>query len=181
MGLSGCTRARFPLWKNYGEFQLIKILALDIDGVLTDGKVTVDETGRELKTLAYRDIDAIFEAHRRNLTVALITGEDSDWVTMIAAKLQITHVYRGAKDKYQGLQRLCAELEADFAEVCYVGDASRDVEAIVRAGLGFAPADASTGARAAADQVLKNAGGNGAVAEAVEILLRLRESEGHLV
>ena len=128
---------------------MIKILALDIDGVLTDGRVTVDENGRELKTISYRDVDAVFEAHRRDLRVVLVTGEDSEWVKMIATKLAIKHLYSGAKDKFQGLQRLCADLGVEFAEVCYVGDSTRDIEAIVRAGLGFAPADASTGARGA--------------------------------
>src|SRR4030095_8134273 len=178
MASSECTTAKFKPYKSSGELQVIKILALHIDGVLTEGKVTLDETGRESKTLAYRDIDAIFEAHRRNLKIVLITGEDSEWVGVIAEKLEIKHVYRGAKDKYQGLQRLCADLEVEFADVCYVGDSARDIEAIVRAGLGFAPVDASAGARSAADQVLEHGGGNGAVADAVEILLRIRESKG---
>jgi len=65
---------------------LLKVLALDIDGVLTDGRVTLDGNGRELKTLSYRDIDALFLAQRRGVRVVLVTGESSDWVAMVARR-----------------------------------------------------------------------------------------------
>ena len=101
---------------------MIQVLALDIDGVLTDGKVTLDDSGRELKTLSYRDIDAVFLAQRRGLQVVLVTGEALPWVDMIARRLEISHVYRGAKDKCQALRSVCTELGVSRQQVCYVGD-----------------------------------------------------------
>ncbi len=150
---------------------MLKVLALDIDGVLTDGRVTLDGNGRELKTLSYRDIDALFLAQRRGVRVVLVTGESSDWVAMVARRLEISHVYEGAKDKRMALKELCADLGVDLKQVCYVGDSLRDVDALTAAGLALVPADASSAAHKAAHRVLKHAGGNGAVAEAVEIVL----------
>ena len=151
---------------------MISVLALDIDGVLTDGKVTLDESGSELKTVSYRDIDAVFLAQRRGVQLVLVTGETSPWVDMIARRLEIKYVYQGAKDKCRALQNICADLGIDLNEVCYVGDSMRDVGALAMVGLGLVPADASPAARAVAHRVLKERGGNGAVAEAVDIVLQ---------
>ena len=151
---------------------MIRVLALDIDGVLTDGKVTFDEAGHESKTVCYRDIDAVFLCRRQGLQVALITGESTPWVEMIARRLEIQHVYRGAKEKHHALQQMCHDLGVALDQVCYVGDSARDAEALAMAGLGLAPADASREARNSAHRVLKRNGGDGAVAEALEILLQ---------
>lgn len=155
---------------------MLSVLGLDIDGVLTDGKVTIDEQGRESKTLSYRDIDAIFLAHRSGLRIVLITGETSPWVHMIARRLEATRVYQGAKQKEETLRNLCRDLGVDLSEVCYVGDSPRDVAAVAIAGLGLAPADAHDSVKAAADRVLQCAGGNGAVAEAIGILLGMQKN-----
>ena len=151
---------------------MIRVLALDIDGVLTDGKVSFDEAGHESKTLCYRDMDAVFACHRRGLQVALVTGESSAWVNMISRRLQIRHVFRGAKEKHLALRKMCNDLGVTLDQVCYVGDSPRDAEALAIAGLGLAPADASREAQTAARRVLKHKGGEGAVAEAAEILLQ---------
>ena len=155
---------------------MLSVLALDIDGVLTDGKVTINEQGHESKTLSYRDIDAIFLARRSGLRIVIITGETSPWVDMIARRLEATRVYQGAKQKEQTLRNLCHDLGVDLSQVCYVGDSQRDAAAVAIAGLGLAPADAHQAVKAAADRVLHCAGGEGAVAEAVGILLKMREN-----
>jgi len=157
---------------------VIRVLALDIDGVLTDGKVTFDEAGRELKTLSYRDIDAVFAARFRDVQVVLVTGEASRWVEMIAHRLEISHVFQEAKDKSRAVRHLCEELGVDLGQVCYVGDSRRDAEALAIVGLGLAPADAAREARLAAHRVLEHPGGNGAVAEAVEIVLGMLGVKG---
>jgi YrbI family 3-deoxy-D-manno-octulosonate 8-phosphate phosphatase len=150
---------------------VIRVLALDVDGVLTDGSVVLDEDGRERKALYYRDIDAVFAARRRGLVVALVTGEDSPIVDTIARRLEVEHVYRGEKDKEAVLPRLAAELGVGLDEVCFVGDSARDAPAFPLVGLGLAPADAHESARALAHRVLAAPGGRGAVAEACELLL----------
>ena len=157
---------------------MIQVLALDIDGVLTDGKVTLDDSGRELKTLSYRDIDAVFLAQRRGLQVVLVTGEALPWVDTIARRLEISHVYRGAKDKCQALRSVCTELGVSLQQVCYVGDSQRDADALAMVGLGLAPSDAIRAAQVAAHRVLQHQGGDGAVAEAVEIVLQALEAAG---
>ncbi len=158
---------------------MIQVLALDIDGVLTDGKVTLDETGRELKTLSYRDIDAVFLAQHRGVQVVLVTGEKSLWVDMIACRLEIRDVYQGAKDKCHALRKVCADLGVNLEQVCYVGDSLRDADTLAVVGLGLAPANATHAAQVAAQRVLKHRGGDGAVAEAVEIVLQALETAGN--
>lgn len=157
---------------------MIQVLVLDIDGVLTDGKVTLDDSGRELKTLSYRDIDAVFLAQRRGLQVVLVTGEAVPLVDTIARRLEISHVYRGAKDKCQALRSVCTELGVSLQQVCYVGDSQRDADALAMVGLGLAPSDAIRAAQVAAHRVLQHQGGDGAVAEAVEIVLQALEATG---
>lgn len=157
---------------------MIQVLVLDIDGVLTDGKVILDDSGRELKTLSYRDIDAVFLAQRRGLQVVLVTGEALPLVDTIARRLEISHVYRGAKDKCQALRSVCTELGVSLQQVCYVGDSQRDADALAMVGLGLAPSDAIRAAQVAAHQVLQHQGGDGAVAEAVEIILQALEATG---
>ena len=155
----------------------IRVLALDVDGVLTDGRVTLDESGREQKSISYRDIDAVFFARRRGVRIVLITGEDTPWVDVAAKRLEVERVYRGAKDKRRALIALREELEVGREEVCYVGDSQRDAEAFSETGLALAPADASEAARAAAHHVLRARGGAGAVEEAVDFVLQLRHEE----
>jgi 3-deoxy-D-manno-octulosonate 8-phosphate phosphatase (KDO 8-P phosphatase) len=150
---------------------LIRALVLDIDGVLTDGLVRLDEDGRETKTLFFRDLDALGEARRSGLVVALMTGEATPIVDVLARRLEVERVTTGAKDKAAGLTSLLAELDLPAEAVCYVGDAPRDVPALELAGLSLAPADASPEASAAASMVLSAPGGRGAVAEAVALVL----------
>jgi len=153
---------------------MIRVLALDIDGVLTDGRVRLDEGGRETKALHFWDIDAVYLAHRRGLIVVLVTGEDTPMVEVIARKLSVTRVYRNAKDKEAALRQVVRDEDVSLAEVAFVGDAPRDAPALEIVGLGLAPADAHEAARAAAHQVLSHRGGAGAVSEAVDLILGSR-------
>ncbi|MBI3637446.1 MAG: HAD hydrolase family protein [Candidatus Rokubacteria bacterium] len=147
------------------------MLALDIDGVLTDGRVTLDESGHESKTLSYCDIDAVFTARRRGVRVVLVTGEDTPWVDMVAKRLEVDAVYRGVKDKRMALRRLGADFAVSPDTVCYIGDSQRDAEAFAEVGLALAPADAADAAQQGARHVLARRGGAGAVREAVELIL----------
>jgi 3-deoxy-D-manno-octulosonate 8-phosphate phosphatase (KDO 8-P phosphatase) len=150
---------------------VIRVLAIDIDGVLTTGDVLLDEEGRESKALFFRDIDAVFAARRAGLSLALVTGEATRMVDVIARRLEIERVYAGRKDKGEALAAVAVDLGVDLGEVCYIGDADRDAPALRAAGLGLAPADASDDACEAADRVLAHPGGRGAVAEAVKLIL----------
>jgi YrbI family 3-deoxy-D-manno-octulosonate 8-phosphate phosphatase len=150
---------------------VIRLLVLDIDGVLTNGEVTFDEAGRESKSLFFRDIDAVFAARRAGLPTALVTGEATPIVNVIARRLEIERVYAGRKDKAEALSDIAADHGVTLDEICFVGDAARDAPALELAGLGLAPSDADEDARAAADRVLGAPGGRGAVGEAIRLAL----------
>ena len=150
---------------------MIRVLALDIDGVLTNGEVRFDDDGRESKALFFRDIDAIFMARRTGLRIVLVTGEATPLVDVIARRLDIADVYRDAKDKAAALRAVAHDLDVPLEEICFVGDAPRDAPGLELVGLGLAPADAAEEALAAADRVLARDGGRGAVGEAIAVVL----------
>jgi D-sedoheptulose 7-phosphate isomerase len=149
----------------------IELLALDIDGVITDGKVSVSAHGEETKGIAIRDLDALAKARRAGLKLALVTGESGALVSAIAQRLNAELVLSGAKDKVVALRELSAETGVSLSAICFVGDADRDALAFPLVGLALCPADASLAARGKAHRVLEARGGEGAVAEAVELVL----------
>ncbi len=148
----------------------LRALVLDVDGVLTDGRVLLGEAGHEMKDLGYRDIDAVFQARREGFAIALVTGEETPIVDVIARTLAVELVVRGAKDKAAALRTVAARLSLPLEAICYVGDADRDAPALELAGLGLAPADGSPRARQAAHAVLGSRGGYRVVAEALEVV-----------
>ncbi len=152
----------------------IELLALDIDGVITDGKICIGAHGEETKGIAFRDLDALAKARREGLKLALVTGESSPLQAAIAERLNADLVLSGAKDKVLALRALAQEMAIDLSKVCFVGDADRDALAFGMVGLSLCPADASAAARAKAHRVLEARGGEGAVAEAVELVLSVR-------
>ncbi len=153
----------------------IKAIVCDIDGVLTDGRALLVDGKTEAKQVFFRDLDAIFRARREGLKVAFLTAESTAAVDRISDRFEVKHVVRGMKDKDAGLNKLAGDLGVDLASICYIGDGDRDAAALEIAGLGLAPSDASTAAKAAADRVLSNPGGGGAVAEAVNLVIIMRD------
>jgi D-sedoheptulose 7-phosphate isomerase len=148
-----------------------RLLALDIDGVLTDGRVALDPAGDETKGIAFRDLDALTQAREAGIRIALVTGEAGPMVDVVASRVRAERVLRGAKDKHQALHDLSDAIGIPLGEICFVGDADRDALAFRSVGLALAPSDASPRARQHAHRVLASRGGAGAVAEAVAILL----------
>ncbi|HEX3597079.1 MAG TPA: SIS domain-containing protein [Polyangiaceae bacterium] len=157
----------------------IRVLALDVDGVLTDGRVSLGAAGEESKGILFRDLDAITMARAKGFRIALVTGEDGAMVDAIASRVGPECVLRGRKDKHAALHELSDRMGVPISEICFVGDADRDAAAFGCVGLGLAPADGSPRARAEAHQVLEAKGGEGAVAAAVSILLRRLDDEVH--
>jgi len=149
----------------------LAVLALDVDGVLTDGRVELTPSGEETKGIAFRDLDALARARGAGLRIALVTGEDSPLVDVIARRTGAEEVVRGAKDKLAAIHELAVRMQANPKQMCFVGDADRDAVAFDSVGLALAPADASARARAKAHRVLSRPGGSGAVAEAVGLVL----------
>ncbi|MBI4245751.1 MAG: HAD-IIIA family hydrolase [Candidatus Rokubacteria bacterium] len=150
----------------------VRLLVMDVDGVLTDGTMFLGERGDELKGFHSRDGVAIALARRAGLKTALVTGEQSTIAKARGDKLGIDVVVLGARRKGEALEELCARFEVAAEATAYVGDDLLDVPAMQRAGLAIAVADAVVEVRALAHVVTRAPGGRGAVRECVEIILR---------
>lgn len=145
----------------------IQLLVLGIDGVLTDGRILITAGGVESRAIAAQDVDAVFEARRMGLTVALVCGEHDAFAASLARRLEVTTILMGARDRVAAVHELARTCFVDLSEVCYVGASDRDASALAVVGLGLAPATASMAAKEAADRVLASGGGSGAVLEAI--------------
>jgi 3-deoxy-D-manno-octulosonate 8-phosphate phosphatase (KDO 8-P phosphatase) len=149
----------------------IRALALDVDGVLTDGGVWWGEDGSELKRFSFADIMGVSLASKAGLMVTLISGEDSPLVDRFAAKMNIPDVTKGCKDKASALRAFAKRQGLPLEEICFIGDDVNDLGAMEIAGLSAAPADAQPAVRKLAQFVTSANGGNGAVREVVDLLL----------
>jgi 3-deoxy-D-manno-octulosonate 8-phosphate phosphatase (KDO 8-P phosphatase) len=152
----------------------IRAVALDVDGVLTDGGLWWGPGGEEWKRFCFADIMGASLARRAGLELALISGENSPLVVRYAEKLHIRHVMKGCRDKATALREFAAATGIELAEICYMGDDVNDLPAIEIAGFSAAPANAARDVLARADFIAKCAGGNGAVRELMEALLAAR-------
>lgn len=152
--------------------QKIKLLALDVDGVLTDGTINVAGSGEIFKGFNAKDGLGISCAIRSGVQAAIITGRKSDIIHRRAAELGITIICEGVHDKNAALAKLTDELGLKRENVAYIGDDLNDLSAFAAAGVSMAPCDAAGEVLTAADVVLTKAGGCGAVREAVEMILK---------
>lgn len=150
----------------------IRCLVMDVDGVLTDGRMGLTERGDELKSFYSRDGVAVALARRAGITLALITGESSTIGKVRGNRLGIDHVLLGARRKGESLEALMREHGLDPDAVAYMGDDLLDLPALQRCGLAVAVADAAPEVRAAAHVVTRARGGQGAVREIIEVILR---------
>ncbi len=150
----------------------IKVLALDVDGVLTDGKIVIDSQGQELKFYDVKDGFGINLWHRAGLKTAIITARSSKPVEVRAKDLKIHLVYQDAYPKPEYFDRMLKEFGVKEEDVCFIGDDLTDLELIRRSGLGAVPANAVQEARVAADYVCSRPGGDGAVREVIELILK---------
>lgn len=155
----------------------IKAIALDVDGVLTDGGVWWGPGGEEWKRFCFADIMGVSRARKAGILITLISGEDSPLVDRFAEKLGIADVEKGCKDKAGALRRFAAKVALDLSEICFMGDDINDVPAMNIAGLSAAPANAQPPARDCAAFIANSNGGNGAVRELVEAVLAARQRE----
>ena len=149
---------------------VIKAIALDVDGVLTDGGVWWGPDGAEWKRFSFADIMGVSLARKAGLIVTLISGEDSPLIDRFAQKLNITDVTKGCKDKASALRGFAERHGLALQEICFMGDDVNDLAAMELAGLSAAPANARPQVRDRAGIVMRASGGNGAVREFVDLL-----------
>ena len=153
------------------DFRNIELLVLDVDGVLTDGRIVLDDTGREMKSFHVRDGMGIKLWHISGRTTAIITARNSEVVTRRAAELGIGHVFQGCSDKKFVLSRLLEKLKLDVSRTAYIGDDLPDLAVMRTCGFPVAVADAAEEVKKAAKLVTSRPGGRGAVREATEYIL----------
>jgi 3-deoxy-D-manno-octulosonate 8-phosphate phosphatase (KDO 8-P phosphatase) len=149
----------------------IKAIALDIDGVLTDGGFWWGPNGEEWKRFCFADIMGLSLARKAGVRLALITGENSPIIDRLASKIEVTDVYRDCKDKARALRSLAENLHVHLGEICFMGDDINDLAALEIAGLAAAPANARPVVLEKCQFVTKATAGNGAVRELIDHLL----------
>jgi len=154
----------------------IRAIALDVDGVLTDGGVWWGPNGEEWKRFCFADIMGVSNACKAGLILTLISGENSPLVDRFAEKFQITDITKGCRDKAAALRAFSERQQLPLAVICFMGDDINDIAAQQIAGLSAAPANAHPTVLANATFIAKNNGGNGAVRELIDAILAARAS-----
>lgn len=153
----------------------VALLVLDVDGVLSDGRLHYGNSGEESKAFFTPDGMGIKMLQSQGIQVAIITGRSSDIVMRRARELGITHLVQGRDDKLQALQELLVELDLDLSRVAYMGDDLPDLSAIQSAALGMTVADGDEFVASHADWRSQRPGGHGAVREACEFILQAQD------
>ena len=150
----------------------VKLLLLDVDGVLTDGAVVLHGDSTESKRFHIRDGIAMVWAQRSGITVGLLSARYSPTTAQRAAQLGITLVHQGVASKIDTYDQIVGDMVLSDTEVAYMGDDIVDLAVIGRVGLAAAPADAVAEVRLRVDFVSVHRGGEGAVREFIELILR---------
>jgi 3-deoxy-D-manno-octulosonate 8-phosphate phosphatase (KDO 8-P phosphatase) len=167
-------RPRSPQAPGKPDFARVRLLVLDVDGVLTDGRIIWSTNGEETKQFHVRDGSAIKWLIRAGVQVAWLTGRSSPVVDRRAAELGVREVVQGAKQKLPAFLELLRRTGCPPEEVCYVGDDLPDIPVLTRVGLPCAVADAAEDVKAVCRVVTQAPGGRGAVREIAERILRAR-------
>jgi 3-deoxy-D-manno-octulosonate 8-phosphate phosphatase (KDO 8-P phosphatase) len=149
----------------------IQLLVLDVDGVMTDGKVYFSAQGDELKAFSILDGQGIKTLLKNNIQVAIITGRTSPLTARRARDLGIDFILQGREDKKIALQELSDELNIVFDNIAYVGDDLPDLSAIISSGLGVTVPNGHFFVKQHADYCTNLAGGQGAVREVCDLIL----------
>ena len=150
----------------------IKMFIMDVDGVLTDGRIVLGNGGEELKFFHVLDGVGISLAHRAGLRTAIISARRSSVTSLRARELGIEIVYQVVNDKREAYEEILTKYHLQDEEVAYIGDDLHDLPVLKRVGLALSVANGREETREIADYVTKVAGGHGAVREAVEIILK---------
>jgi 3-deoxy-D-manno-octulosonate 8-phosphate phosphatase (KDO 8-P phosphatase) len=152
----------------------IKLLILDVDGVLTDGSIILDGGGNELKSYHVRDGHGIRMTIRAGIMVALITGRYSKVVKRRACELGIKEVFQRCRDKKAAYSRLAEKYGLADSEIAYVGDDVVDIPVLKTCGFSVAVADADEEVKPFVRMITKRCGGRGAVREACDFILKAK-------
>lgn len=152
----------------------IKAIFMDVDGVLTDGQITYDDAGRELKHFHVRDGLIIAYLKRFGIITGIISGRESPAVSRRCAELQIDFCHQGILDKLSVVEKLARHYDLKLKEVMYIGDDLNDIDVFRRCGLSVCPSDTLPYIRKEAGLVSRYKGGKGVMREAADLVLAAR-------
>lgn len=156
------------------KISCIDLIAMDVDGVLTDGRIIICSDGSESKNFNVRDGHGLAMARFKGYKLAWISGRVSEATTLRARELKIEHLFQGHHKKDEILTELAAKLDVALEKVLFIGDDTVDIPAMKVAGVGVAVADAHPKVLEQADWVTSTAGGAGAVREIIDLILDAR-------
>lgn len=149
----------------------IKLLIMDCDGVLTDGRLYFGPTGEELKVFHARDGQGLVDWHAAGFRSGIISGRNSPIVEMRAKQLGVEFIFQGRKEKVSAFHELIAAASVTAEETAFIGDDTPDAEVFPHVGLAVAVADAHDEVKTAAHYITKLKGGRGAVREVIDLIL----------
>lgn len=149
----------------------IKVLVMDVDGTLTDGKIYIGSNGEIMKAFNVKDGLGITKLHSNGIIPAIITGRKSDIVTSRAIELKIVDVYQGIDDKVEKLNKLAMKYNCGLSEIAYIGDDENDIECMELCGISACPSDAVESVRNISDFICTKSSGEGAVREFIDYIL----------
>ncbi|MGZ8226630.1 MAG: 3-deoxy-manno-octulosonate-8-phosphatase KdsC [Methylococcaceae bacterium] len=159
----------------------LKLLILDVDGVLTDGKLFFDDKGYEYKSFHARDGHGIKLLRQTGVDVAVISGRKSTSVALRMKSLGIEHVYQGHENKIAAFNEIIAKMAITPEQAAHVGDDLLDLPIMVRVGLAIAVNDANFAVKQHADWCTELSGGQGAVREVCDLIMQAQGSFDHIV
>ncbi|MBU2698990.1 3-deoxy-D-manno-octulosonate 8-phosphate phosphatase (KDO 8-P phosphatase) [Sporomusaceae bacterium BoRhaA] len=152
--------------------QSVRMIVFDVDGVLTDGQMFFSRDGEALKAFHVRDGLAISLAQRAGLGVAIITARQSEMVRLRGAELKIGDIYQGSPDKVVSMQALIEKHQLDLSQICYIGDDLNDLPLLINVGLACTVANGAEEVQAVSHFVADKPGGQGAVRQIIEMILK---------
>lgn len=153
-------------------FKKIKLLLLDVDGVLTDGRIVYDSRGRDSKFFNVHDGLGVFVLHKSGIKTVLITAKSSKTIFPRAKDMKVAEVFADIFPKTAVLDKILKKYKVSLDEICFVGDDLVDLALMRKVGLPIAVANAALEIKEAAAYVTKHSGGHGAVREVVELILK---------
>lgn len=154
------------------KLRKVKLLILDVDGVMTDGRIIMDNEGCEMKNFDVRDGHGLKIIQRYGIKVALLTGRQSKVVEHRARDLEIEDVYQGAFNKKDVFEKILEKHKLSAGAAAFMGDDIVDIPVLKRVGFSAAVADALDVVKKSVDYITKNRGGHGAVREICEMILQ---------
>lgn len=149
----------------------IKLLLMDCDGVLTDGRLYFGASGEELKVFHARDGQGIVDWHKVGFRSGVISGRNSPIVEMRMTQLGVEFIWQGRKEKVSALKEIIAAANVETEEVAFIGDDTPDAGVFPFVGLAAAVGDAHDAVKLAAHYITQRAGGRGAVREVIDLIL----------